>query len=180
MGDAPSAARRYNAHLAPPHSRRVRCLVDAGSLAWRARLHPDWVTPPDPLPILAEADELAVTPQTPFIALHALLAHAANEDVVALRTLTCPDLTDGQAATLTSVAEGLAALLEHEPRRALDHLLEALPGLPEIGGSRVQQEVVLETALAAMLRLGAPGQAARLLSRHRAGPAPGIQRGAVS
>jgi len=43
-----------------------------------------------------------------------------------------------------------------------------------------QQEVVLETALAAMLQLGAPGQAARLLSRHRAAPAPQVTRGAVN
>jgi hypothetical protein len=97
-----------------------------------------------------------------------------------LRTLSVPDISDGQAATLRSVGEGLAALIEQDPRRALDHLLEALPGLPALGGSRVQQEVVLETALAAMLRLGAPGQAARLLSRHREAPATDIQRGAVS
>jgi len=31
---------------------------DAGSLAWRARLHPDWVTPPDPMPVLAESARL--------------------------------------------------------------------------------------------------------------------------
>jgi hypothetical protein len=39
-----------------------------------------------------------------------------------------------------------------EPRAALDYLLESLSGLPAIGGSRGQQEVVLETALAAMHR----------------------------
>ena len=39
MGDAAAAARRYTGSLAPPHSSDVRCLVDAGSLAWRARLH---------------------------------------------------------------------------------------------------------------------------------------------
>jgi uncharacterized NAD(P)/FAD-binding protein YdhS len=182
MGDAAGAARRYAAHLAPPRSTGVRCLVDAGSLAWRARLHPEWVAPPDALAVLAEAGTLATEPQTPFIALHALLVHAANDDVAALRTVTAkvPELTELQAATLRSVGEGLAALLEGSPRSALDHLLEALPGLPALGGSRVQQEVVLETALAAMLRLGAPGQAARLLSRHRSGPAAGIARGVVS
>ena len=57
---------------------------------------------------------------------------------------------------------------------------ETLGGLASIGGSRVQQEVVLETALAAMLRLGAPGQAARLLSRHRGAPGPQVTRGAVN
>ncbi|HTU99813.1 MAG TPA: hypothetical protein VMF13_04695, partial [Luteitalea sp.] len=68
MGDAAAAARRYAAFLAPPRSKDVRCLVDAGSLAWRARLHPDWVTPPDPMQILAEVGSLAYTPRTPFIA----------------------------------------------------------------------------------------------------------------
>jgi len=182
LGDPAAAARRYAAHLAPPRSTGVRCLVDAGSLAWRARLHPEWVTPPDPLAILAEADALATAPQTPFIALHALLVHAANDDVVALRTTwrSVPALTDEQSATLHHIAEGLAFLIEDDARAALDHLLEALPGMPALGGSRAQQEVVLETALAAMLRFGAPGQAARLLSRHRSAPAGAITRGAVS
>ncbi|HEY1831885.1 MAG TPA: FAD/NAD(P)-binding protein [Acidimicrobiales bacterium] len=118
---------------------------------------------------------------TAFIAIHALLVHAANNDVAAIRSLEVPGLTDGQATTLTSIQSGLAALLEEQPRRALDHLLEALPGLPGLGGSRAQQEGVLETALAAMLQLGAPGQAARLLSRHRsAATTPGVRRDAVS
>jgi uncharacterized NAD(P)/FAD-binding protein YdhS len=181
IGDAASAARRYAEHLAPPRSQGVRCLVDAGSLAWRARLHPDWIAPPDPMPILAEVGTLATAPATPFIALHALLLHAANDDVAAIRAIAVPDLTDTQAATLTSVQQGLAALLEQEPRLALDHLLEALPGLPGLGGSRAQQEVVLETALAAMLRLGAPGQASRLLSRYRSDPSVrSVRRDVVS
>lgn len=69
---------------------------------------------------------------------------------------------------------------EFPPRSALDYLLESLAGLASIGGSRVQQEVVLKTALAAMLQLGAAGQAARLLSRHRATTAPLVTRGAVN
>jgi hypothetical protein len=116
IGDAASAARRYAEHLAPPRSQGVRCLVDAGSLAWRARLHPDWIAPPDPMPILAEVGTLATAPATPFIALHALLLHAANNDVAAIRAIAVPDLTDTQAATLASVQQGLAALLEQERR----------------------------------------------------------------
>jgi uncharacterized NAD(P)/FAD-binding protein YdhS len=180
MGDAAAAARRYAAFLAPPHSKDVRCLVDAGSLAWRARLHPDWVTPPDPMPLLAEVGSLAYEPQTPFIAFHALLVLAAANDPTAIRAIDVPGATDAQATTLRLIGEGLIALTEGEPRAALDYLLESLPGLPSIGGSRVQQEVILETALAAMLQLGAPGQAARLLSRHRAAPGPQVTRGAVN
>ena len=180
MGDATAAARRYAAFLAPPHSKDVRCLVDAGSLAWRARLHPDWVTPPDPMPLLKEVGSLAYSPQTPFIAFHALLVLAAANDPAAIRAINVPGATDAQATTLRLIGEGLIALTEGEPRAALDYLLESLAGLPAIGGSRVQQEVVLETALAAMLQLGAPGQAARLLSRHRAAPGPQVTRGAVN
>ncbi|MFZ3319218.1 MAG: FAD/NAD(P)-binding protein [Mycobacterium sp.] len=180
MGDAAAAARRYKAFLAPPQSKGVRCLVDAGSLAWRARLHPDWVTPPDPMRVLAEVGSLAFTPQTPFIAFHALLVLAAANDPAAIRAIDVPGATDAQATTLRLIGEGLIALTAGEPRAALDYLLESLDGLPSIGGSRVQQEVVLETALAAMLQLGAPGQAARLLSRHRAAPAPQVTRGAVN
>ncbi|MGB7871513.1 MAG: FAD/NAD(P)-binding protein [Mycobacterium sp.] len=180
MGDAAAAARRYNAFLAPPQSKGVRCLVDAGSLAWRARLHPDWVTPPDPMLLLAEVGSLAYTPQTPFIAFHALLVLAAANDPAAIRAINVPGATDAQAETLRLIGEGLIALTAGEPRAALDYLLESLGGLPSIGGSRVQQEVILETALAAMLQLGAPGQAARLLSRHRAAPGPQVTRGAVN
>ena len=180
MGDAAAAARRYNSSLAPPHSRGVRCLVDAGSLAWRARLHPDWVTPPDPMRVLNEAGSLAFTPQTPFIAFHALLVLAAANDPAAIRAINVPGATDAQQTTLRLIGEGLIALTAGEPRAALDYLLESLGGLASIGGSRVQQEVVLETALAAMLQLGAPGQAARLLSRHRAVPGPQVTRGAVN
>ncbi|WP_319432996.1 FAD/NAD(P)-binding protein [Mycobacterium sp. RTGN5] len=180
MGDAAAAARRYAASLAPPHSRDVRCLVDAGSLAWRARLHPDWVTPPDPMALLTEAGSLAYAPQTPFIAFHALLVLAAANDPAAIRAVDVPGATEEQATTLRFIGEGLIALTEGEPRAALDYLLESLPGLPSIGGSRVQQEVILETALAAMLQLGAPGQAGRLLSRHRAAPAAQVTRGAVN
>jgi uncharacterized NAD(P)/FAD-binding protein YdhS len=180
MGDATAAARRYAAFLAPPHSKDVRCLVDAGSLAWRARLHPDWVTPPDPMLVLAEVGSLAYAPQTPFIAFHALLVLAAANDPAAIRAIDVPGATDAQATTLRLIGEGLIALTQGEPRSALDYLLESLAGLPSIGGSRVQQEVVLETALAAMLQLGAPGQAARLLSRHRATPGPQVTRGAVN
>ncbi|AQT80926.1 hypothetical protein B1R94_19175 [Mycolicibacterium litorale] len=180
MGDAAAAARRYATSLAPPHSHDVRCLVDAGSLAWRARLHPSWVTPPDPMPVIAEVGSLAYAPKTPFIAFHALLLLAAANDPAGIRAIDVPAATDEQATTLRLIGEGLIALSEGEPRTALDYLLESLPGLPSIGGSRVQHEVVLETALAAMLQLGGPGQAARLLSRYRATPEPQVTRGAVN
>ena len=129
MGDAAAAARRYNASLAPPHSKGVRCLVDAGSLAWRARLHPDWVTPPDPMRVINEVGSLAFSPQTPFIAFHALLVLAAANDPAAIRAINVPGATDAQLTTLRLIGEGLIALTAGEPRAALDYLLESLGGL---------------------------------------------------
>ena len=108
------------------------------------------------MPVLAEAGSLAYAPQTPFIAFHALLVLAAANDPAAIRAIDVPGATEEQATTLRLIGEGLIALTEGEPRAALDCLLESLSGLPSIGGSRVQQEVVLETALAAMFQ-PAPG-----------------------
>ena len=116
----------------------------------------------------------------PTVAFHALLVLAAANDPAAIRAIEVPGATDEQATTLRLIGEGLIAVNEGEPRAALDCLLESLSGLPSIGGSRVQQEVILETALAAMLQLGAPGQAARLLSRYRSTPGPQVTRGAVN
>src|SRR5262249_58002032 len=106
---------RYAAFLEPPQSKDVRCLVDAGSLAWRARLHPDWITPPDPMPVLAEVGSLAYAPQTPFIAFHALLVLAAAHDPAAIRAVHVPHTTDAQATTLRLIGEGLIALIQGEP-----------------------------------------------------------------
>ena len=69
---------------------------------------------------------------------------------------TYPHATEMQSATLRLIGEA------HRPerRRAAGRVglpVGILPGLPSIG-EVVQQEVVLETALAAMLQLGAPGQ----------------------
>ena len=116
------------------------------------------------------------SPQVQSSARFVSIGEAQNREVL----VDVPGATDAQSTTLRLIGEGLIALTEGSPRSALDYLLESLPGLPSIGGSRVQQEVILETALAAMLQLGAPGQAARLLSRYRATPGPLVTRGAVN
>ena len=62
---------------------------------------------------------LAYTPQTPFIAFHALLVLAAANDPAAIRAISVPDATDEQATTLRLIGEGLIALTEGQPRLAL-------------------------------------------------------------
>ena len=151
----------------PAHSRGGHACIRTGSAARSDA-------------VLGEVGSLAFMPQTPFIAFHALLVLAAANDPAAIRAINVPGATDAQLTTLRLIGEGLISLTAGEPRAALDYLLESLGGLASIGGSRVQQEVILETALAAMLQLGAPGQAARLLSRHRASPGPQVTRGAVN
>src|ERR1700753_4459888 len=111
-------------------------------------------TPPAPMRLINEVGSLAFSPQTPFIAFHALLVLAAANDPAAIRAINVPGATDAQAETFRLIGEGLIALTAGEPRAALDYLLESLAGLPSIGGSRVQQEVGLETRLAALSPLG--------------------------
>ena len=103
--------RRVDTPLFSRRPIRRTCAVSSmpASLAWRARLHPDWVTPPDPMPVLAEVGSLAYAPQTPFIAFHALLVGAAANDPAAIRAINVPGTTDAQATTLRLIGEGLIA-----------------------------------------------------------------------
>ena len=136
MGDAASAARRYNAHLAPPRSTGVRCLVDAGSASpggpgstptgsprpTRCRCWPrpaSWPGPPAPRSSPSTPCSCTRPTRTSW---RCAPAHRAG-------------VSDVQEATLRDVGEGLAALIERSPVAALDHLLEALPGLPALGAA---------------------------------------------
>ena len=155
MGDAAAAARRYT----DPLRRHIPRTCAAWSTPARWPGAPDCTGLGDATGSDAGAGRGRVAglrPQTPFIAFHALLVLAAANDPAAIRAIDVPGATEEQATTLRLIGEGLIALNDGEPRAALDCLLESLSGLPSIGGSRVQQEVVLETALAAMLN-SAPG-----------------------
>ena len=181
MGDAAAAARRYAAFLAPPQSKDVRCLVDTGSLAG-GPASPGLGDSAGPDAVLAGGG---------------LACLLAADTVHRVSRVTCPgrgerpcrDPRDRCTRRDRRTGNDVAPHRRRphridggEPRAALDYLLESLPGLASIGGSRVQQEVVLETALAAMLstRRARSGGPPVVAAPHRARPAGHPRRGELS
>jgi hypothetical protein len=163
LGDIEAVRRRYYAQLADVTG--VRRLIDSASLLWRWRVAvADWdgldlgtgyaLPPASPLVDLVDR-ELLDTPQTPFIALHALMAVGAcgSESRLAALLRRCEQSPDPVTRTVVAtVGRGLLALLSGEPGRAAGLLQEALPRLVLVGGSEAQRDVVEETLLLALLR----------------------------
>jgi len=176
LGDIEAVRRRYYAQLADVTG--VRRLIDTASLLWRWRVAvADWdglevgtgfaLPPADSVVDLLDR-ELVDAPQTPFVALHSLMAVGATGDEVRLAALVrrCKHARDSVTRTVVArVGEGLLALLAGEPRRAAVSLAAALPRLSLVGGSEAQRDVIEETLLLALLRDGQTERVAALLTQ---------------
>lgn len=161
LGDVAAVARRFDRQLADVTG--VRGLVDTASLLWRWRVAATaWntgaPTPPTAAPIMAALDrQLVEHPETPFIALHTAVGHAANQDIAALDALAALCRRSRSEATRNAVApvcRGLAALLREEWHEAVSELSAAQPALVAVGGSAAQREIVEESLLLALWRDG--------------------------
>jgi hypothetical protein len=154
VGDHDAVRRRWARELSPAHVQGVRALVDSGSLLWRARLADAW---PGDLPIRAVMavvdEELLHEPSTPFTALHAALALAADDDGTGLRLLGRHAALHPQPEfreLVAPFAAALSALVAGRPDRAAELLLGLLPQVEGFGGSKAQREVVEQTLLHAV------------------------------
>src|SRR4051794_9777093 len=88
LGDLASVNRRYDAQLRPHPGMGCRAVVDAGSLLWRWTLTPGSAdVPPVEEVLRSVGEDLLVSPQTPFMAMHAAVALCAAEDAAGLATL---------------------------------------------------------------------------------------------
>ncbi len=161
LGDLAAVRRRFGDQLADVTG--VRGLVDTASLLWRWRVaatgwDPAQHEPPAAAPVLASIDAgLLGQPETPFIALHAAVAHAANQDRAALADLAGRCSRSRDAATrgvVAPVCRGFADVLDEDWTSATDRLASALPDLATVGGSAAQREIVEETLLLALYRSG--------------------------
>jgi uncharacterized NAD(P)/FAD-binding protein YdhS len=182
MGDTEAVRRRYYTQLAPPTVNGVRALIDSASLLWR------WVvttsgwdaaagtsafsaeTAPPPVECVLEAAgaDLVDRPQTPFVALHAALALAAAGDLARLVDLRTHCRGSSEPAIRTTVASVCEALLLAGEQRwgdAARGLSAVLPGLPRVGGSAAQREIVEEMLLYCLVSDGQPERALALLDR---------------
>jgi len=172
LGDTEAVRRRYYSQLAPPGVSGVRALVDSTSLLWRWRVTTsDWFeaesAPPPAEPVIAAVDDaLLDDPASPFVALHAALAHAASGDLERLGRLAARCRISEEAPTREAVAPLCDALIAAGQERwsdAVDALQAALPRLVTVGGSAAQREIVEETLVLALARSGRHAQAAALV-----------------
>jgi hypothetical protein len=187
LGDTEAVRRRYYSQLAPPAVTGVRALVDSSSLLWRWRVTlAEWdravrtglpdgareafpgesATPPV-ADVLAAVDPVLLDrPETPFVALHAAVALATAADGDRLRRLAghCRAQHEATlAATVAATCDGLAAAVEQRWTDAAQILDQVVPGLPRVGGSAAQREIVEETLLLCLVNAGQSEPARRLL-----------------
>jgi uncharacterized NAD(P)/FAD-binding protein YdhS len=180
MGDTEAVRQRYYTQLAPPAVTGVRALIDSASLLWR------WVvttsgwdaaagttafageTAPPPVECVLDAagPDLVDRPETSFVALHSALALAAAGDLARLSRLRTYCAESSELAirtTIATVCDALLAAGEQEWGRASQLLTDVLPGLPRIGGSAAQREIVEETLLYSLVSAGQADRALALL-----------------
>jgi uncharacterized NAD(P)/FAD-binding protein YdhS len=180
LGDTEAVRQRYYTQLAPPVVTGVRALVDSASLLWRwtvttsgwdaaagSTAFPGEAAPPPVESVLdAAGPALVDRPETAFVALHSALAVAAAGDLPRLARLrdhcgASGDLT--VRTTVVTVCDALLAAGRQDWGRAADLLTDVLPGLPRVGGSAAQREIVEETLLFCLVSAGRAEQALLLL-----------------
>jgi len=169
LQDLDAVRRRYQAHLAPPAVTGVRALIDSASLLWRWRLAagPGQTAPPSASPVIEAIDPgLLAAPKTPFIALYAAVALAANDDPAALRELRRHCRSSSEEPTRTTVVaicDALIAICEKRWDVAGQILEDRLPDLVHLAGSAAQRELFEETLLFCLIQDGRLDQAKALL-----------------
>jgi uncharacterized NAD(P)/FAD-binding protein YdhS len=180
VGDTEAVRQRYYTQLAPPTVTGVRALIDSASLLWRwmvttsgwdaaagTSAFPGEAAPP-PIECVLEAagPDLVDRPETPFVAMHAALAVATAGDLPRLAALRTHCLGSSELAVRTTVASICEALLVAGEQRwgdAARILSDVLPGLPRVGGSAAQREIVEETLLYCLVSDGQAERARALL-----------------
>lgn len=183
LADTHAVRRRYDAHLAPDTLVGIRALIDSASLLWRWRLAiSEWdqataphgvaaafgpeAAPPAAEPLLgAVGDDLLLRPRTPFIALHSAICLSAAQDSGRLAELAAHADTESALRPLSrTVIPALTAVVQARPAEAIDRLADELPRLVGLGGSAAQHEVIEETLLHCLVRVGRLDEAVAILT----------------
>lgn len=177
LGDIDAALTRYDRDLHPQALQGTRSLVDAGSLLWRLHLIDRDERIADISLVEEAAGKELDEPTTAFTAMHSVLVYAAAGDSDSVERLASrcrrnhsPAMTD----VVAPLAHALAAYVNADFEGAANGLMELLPRSAETGASRVQCEVIEDTALAALIHSGRLAEAqdligARLDRREHAG-----------
>ncbi|WP_406167391.1 FAD/NAD(P)-binding protein [Streptomyces canus] len=170
LGDTDAVRARFLAQLSPAKVGGTRALVDSCSLLWRARVTGNWYgrIPVDEVLHTVPADALE-RPVTPFIALHAAVAHLAVGDVPALyRLRDHARATDPvQREVVAPLCEAFTHLVTEDWDAAVSGIRQILPVLRKVGGSDAQRDIVAETLLYALVSAGRCEEAGQLLTRRQ-------------
>ncbi len=164
LDDTTAVIRRYHSQLAPPAVVGTRALVDSASLLWRCQL--ERVEAPDPWPVLRAAGPELDRPETPFAAMHAAVAWASAGERDGLRSLRAhcsQDPRDLMNSVVVDFIDALDAYLAGDFDQAANTMLALHPRMAPIGGSDAQREVVLDTAIAALIQANRGLEAGELL-----------------
>ena len=166
LGDTTAALARYDVDLNPRILQGTRSLIDGVSLLWRLHLIDvdDRVT--DITKILEVAGKEVNEPTTAFTAMHSALAYAAAGDADAVARVAA-HCRRGDSVAMTDVvapfADRLVEYVNADFEESAQGLLAVLPRTQEIGASRVQCEVIEDTALAALIQAGRVDEAQTML-----------------
>jgi tetratricopeptide (TPR) repeat protein len=169
LGDTSAALSRYDADMNPRILQGTRSLVDSVSLLWRLHLIDIEDRADDITQILQVAGKEVSEPSTAFTAMHSALAFAASGDAEAVARIAAHCRREGSGAMTEVVAPFADSLIDYvnaDFEASARGLIAVLPRTQEIGASRVQCEVIEDTALASLIQAGRLAEAQGMLG-HR-------------
>ncbi|MET7420036.1 hypothetical protein [Dactylosporangium sp. NPDC005555] len=161
--DADLGLHRYHAALDPRVSNRRTTLVDSAAVLWRLRIDGRQDLPWSPVAELARTQVGAA--RTGLFDVHAALA-LALADRAALDTLRAAwraETARPNRDVVLAVLDGVAAHGEGRYDEAAQHIGGVLSAVSLVGGSRLQQDIVVDTLCDALARSGDPARAADIL-----------------
>ena len=166
LDDTEAVIRRFSRELAPNVVTGARALIDTASLVFRCHLEEINIPEADPRAILEAAGNALHNPPTPFIEFHCGLGLALINDEEGLLKLRrrCSKIGSEQVRKIMAgFVDALLAYIRGDFSTAADGMLAIWPHLVPIGGSYVQREVVLDTAISSLCRAGRGNEATQLL-----------------
>lgn len=144
LGDWHSAHARFFDEILPAAASTQDALTDAPALLWRLSL-----SAPEPVvlpwqPLRQTALDRMQRPSDPSVELHNLLALAGADDVTNIAQWLNKRSADSQSESerlVEQIAVALLAYANHAYREAATLLRSVVPQLPQVGGSRAQNEL---------------------------------------
>jgi hypothetical protein len=152
VGDWESAHTRFLNQILPTAASSEDALTDAPQLLWRLALAAPRPTRLSWGPVRQTAIKRMRRPSTPYVQLHNLLALAGAGDFESLnRHISSQKLFESSGSThiVYDMAVALSAFVTRQNRYAADIFARVVPRIGEIGGSKAQNQLFEQIALAA-------------------------------